>query len=71
MTTEQLLARIRPHTLAQLAAELVEDFTDEMDDLEFNFATERDKQAFDAIIAAGIANMGESEFVALLDARMG
>lgn len=65
-----LLHHLRPHTLAQMAAELVMDHAENVghnDEFAFNFNTEAAKNAYSDILGAGIANMGESEFFSLLE----
>lgn len=64
-----LLNHLRPTTLAQMAAELVADHTDDMQatSYRFDFHTEAAAAAYGDLIYAGIANCGTEEFYALLD----
>lgn len=62
-----LLEHLRPTTLVQLIAELIDDHADEYDTGEFNFRTEDARAAYADLLAAGIANCGEDAFFDLLD----
>lgn len=65
-----LLNHLRPRTLVQMAAEIVFDHAENVGydaNYAFNFTTEAAKNAYSAIVAAGIANTGEAEFFTLLD----
>lgn len=67
MTTQQLLAYLRPDTLARLAAELITDEADELDTGEFNFRTEAARRAYALILDAGCDNAGETDFFNLIE----
>lgn len=67
MTTNFLLSHLRPTTLAQLAAELIADHTDDIDANSYNFHTEAAAAAYRDLLAVGIANCGEDEFFTILD----
>ena len=65
-----LLNHLRPTTLAQLIAELVNDHADEVSTGEFNFHTEEAAQNYRAILAAGQNNVGDEEFWAMIETAL-
>ena len=65
-----LLDHLRPTTLAQLAAELINDHADEMDTGEYNFHTEAAKAAYTDLLDAGYRLLDETEFWTLIETAL-
>ena len=65
--TDNLLSHLRPATLAQLAAELIADHSEEMDTGQYNFHTEAAKNAYSDVLAAGHRLVREEYFWTLIE----
>lgn len=63
-----LLDHLRPLTLAQLVAELIDDHADVEDIDGFIFRTDEARAAYHELLEAGIRNCGRDEFFSHLDA---
>ena len=70
MTNNYLLNYLRPVTLAQLIAELINDHADEDSTGEFTFHTEEAAQAYRELLVAGEDNIGDDEFWALIESAL-
>lgn len=67
MTTSNLLDHLRPATLAQLIAELINDHADEDSTGEFTFHTEGAQAAYSDFLAAGYRLVKEEYFWTLIE----
>jgi hypothetical protein len=65
--TNQLLNHLRPVTLAQLIAELINDHADEMDTGEFTFHTEDARAAYADLLTVGYRLVKEEYFWTLIE----
>ena len=71
MTTTTLLNHLRPATLAQLIAELLNDHAREDSTGEFTFNTEEAKAAYTDLLDAGYRLVKEEDFWTLIEEALG
>ena len=65
--TNNLLNHLRPATLAQLIAELINDHANEDSTGEFTFHTEDAKAAYTDLLTAGYCLLDETEFWTMIE----
>ena len=70
MTTNYLLDHIRPTTLAQMIAEIINDHADEDNTGEFTFHTDAAAQAYRELLAAGENVIGGDNFWPLIESAL-
>ena len=65
-----LLNHLRPTTLAQLIAELINDHAEEDSTGEFTFHTEDAKAAYNDLLDAGYSLLEETEFWTMIESAL-
>ena len=70
MTNNYLLNYLRPVTLAQLIAELINDHAEEDSTGEFTFHTEAAKAAYVELLDAGYRLLDETEFWPMIETAL-